>query len=94
MSDDAPASTRLKSYGAKMEPELIARIDALKGEYPGADGAVASRSSVIRGLCAIALAVHDLGKMPRLRRLASRWHMTVPEAVAHLVELGLDAAKE
>lgn len=76
-----------------MEPELIARIDALKPLYPGADGARSTRSPVIRSFCHIGLAIHDSGKMPRIERLAARWQMSTADAIAHLIELGLDAAK-
>lgn len=89
-TDNTPAVPRLKSAGAKMEPELIARIDALKPLYPGADGADASRSSVMRGLVDLALAVHESGQMGEVERVAQQRGITVPEAVALLLETGLD----
>lgn len=76
-----------------MEPELIARIDALKPLYPGADGADASRSSVMRGLIDLALAVHESGQMGKIDRVADKMGVTIPEAIVALLVSGLEWAE-
>lgn len=83
--------SRRRCISAKVDDDVIAALDDLKPLYPGADGADASRSSVIRGLLADGLGHLPTDAHEGVRGIAARLGVSRAEAWRRVVAAGIDA---
>ena len=77
--------------GARVIPQRVEELDSLRDLYPGAEGAPASRSDLLRAVLDLALpVVADTALRRRLQALA-RGRRTVGDVFRDALHEGLDA---
>lgn len=59
-----PYATATRQVGTRLTLDTVNRVDALRDEFPGADGKRATRASVLRGLVEEALEARARAKRP------------------------------
>ena len=83
--------TARKQIGVRVDDDLRAAIDSQRSHYQRADGAVATRSEILRAMLEEARVMFDRDVQTRVRAAARERGITVGEAWALVVKEGLMA---